>query len=142
MAVIRWQPEQRKIREQLNRDFGTMVQGRDRTSVSWEPVADVVETDDGYKITIELAGVAKEDVKLNVVDNMLTVKGEKKNDLTIPEKNFYRIERYFGNFQRVFHLGEKTDINKIQATFKDGILTITVGKREESKPREISIQVK
>ncbi len=142
MAVIRWQPEQRKFNEPANRDFKAAIQGRENVSVTWEPVADMVETDEGYRITMELAGVTKEDVKLNLVENMLTVKGEKRNDLQISEKNFYRIERYFGNFQRTFHLGEKMDVNKIHATFKDGILTITLGKKEESKPREISIQVK
>ncbi|MBN2090976.1 Hsp20/alpha crystallin family protein, partial [candidate division KSB1 bacterium] len=139
---IRWQPEGRKVREQANRDFSVSNQGRENVSVSWEPIADMVETDEGYKITMELAGVPKEDVKLNIVENMLTIKGEKKNELKVPEKNFYRIERHFGNFQRTFHLNDNVDVNKIQATFKDGILTISLGKREETKPREISIQVK
>ncbi len=140
MAVIRWQPEGKKVHEQSHRDFAGAYQGRESVSVSWEPVADVIETDEGYKIIMELAGVPKEDVKLNVVENMLTVKGDKKNDYKVPEKNYYRIERHFGSFQRTFHLNESVDVNKIQATFKDGILTILLGKKEETKPREISIQ--
>lgn len=142
MALIRWQPEKRNIGDQAGREFSKNRQGDKNVSVSWEPVADMVETDEGFQITMELPGVPKGDVKLNIIENMLTIKGEKKNEFQVPEKNFYRIERHFGNFQRTFHLSDKVDVNKIQATYKDGILTISLGKKEETKPREISIQVK
>ncbi|MCI0513228.1 Hsp20/alpha crystallin family protein [candidate division KSB1 bacterium] len=136
MAVVRWRPGS------MPKTTAASPRTWENTgSYLWEPPADIVENVDNYEINLELPGIQREDVKINLVENTLTVRGEKKQTEKIDEKKYYRIERRFGNFQRTFQLPTEVDAAKVSATFKDGMLTITLIKKEETKPREISIQI-
>jgi HSP20 family protein len=105
------------------------------------PLVDIEETKDEFMIYAELPGVSKDDVKINLADDTLTLSGEIKEPEKKDDRTFHRIERSYGKFQRSFYLPVQIQGNKVKASFKDGILTITLPKKEEVKPKEISISV-
>lgn len=105
----------------------------------WNPVVDVYETDESIVVKAEVPGVDKKDISVDINNGVLTVKGERKHEEEVKEDRFYRKERVYGKFERGFRLPEGTDYDKINADFKDGILTVTVPKVEEKKPKQISI---
>lgn len=105
----------------------------------WTPAVDVQETDDAYLLEAELPGLNKDDVNVSFEDGVLTLTGERKFEEETEEKNYRRIERRYGTFSRSFNLGRHIDSDKVEATFKDGLLTVTVPKTEAVKPRTIEI---
>ena len=92
-------------------------------------------------ISAELPGLSKEDVKINIADDILTISGEKKQREKVEGNTYHRIERTYGKFQRNFSLPTHIQGDKVKAGFKDGVLTVTLPKKEEVKPKEISISV-
>jgi HSP20 family protein len=111
---------------------------------NWVPAVDVEETENEYLFKAERPGIRKEDVKISLLDNVLTLSGEKRTEekKTEKDKKYHRVERTYGTFQRSFALSSPLKSDKISASYKDGILEIVVPKSEEAKPREIDIQVK
>ena len=107
----------------------------------WCPCVDVRETKESFVFVAELPGVTKDDVKISFQDNTLTLRGEKKGEKETKGENFHRMERQYGGFQRSFQLPCAVMADKIEAKFKDGILTITLPKAEEARPKEIPIKV-
>ena len=89
----------------------------------------------------EVPGMLKEEIKINISENTLTIKGEKKEEKKEDDHNYHRVERRYGTFQRSFTLPTQIRGNKVKATYKDGVLTITLPKKEEVKPKEIPITV-
>ncbi len=108
----------------------------------WTPSVDVMEHEDEFVVKAELAGVQKEDVKITVHDDILTIRGEKKQEKETKNTNTHRVERAFGTFQRSFNLPGSIKSNEIEATFADGVLTVTIPKAEEAKPKQIEVKVK
>jgi len=106
------------------------------------PAVDIAEQENEYVVKVELPGVAKEDVKISVESNTLTIKGEKKQEKEEKNKNFHRVERSYGSFQRSFTLPATVKNDKIDALFNNGILTITMPKSEEAKPKQIEVKVR
>lgn len=106
----------------------------------WAPAIDIYESDDAIKISAELPGIDKKDVEITVENNVLTIKGEKKIDTEIKKECYYRCERCYGTFTRSFTLANYIDPENIKAQFKNGILEITVPKKEHAKPKEITIE--
>ena len=106
------------------------------------PNADVIEGERDYKITAELPGMAEKDVEIALMGDVLTLKGEKKEEHEENGRNRYVSERRFGSFQRSFALPEDADPEKIVAKFKNGVLAVTVPKRPGAKPQERRIEVK
>jgi HSP20 family protein len=104
-------------------------------------MVDIEETKDDFVIYAELPGVSKDDVKINLADDTLTLSGEIKEPEKKEDRKFHRIERSYGKFQRSFYLPMQIQSSKVKASFKEGILTITLPKKEEVKPKEISISV-
>jgi HSP20 family protein len=102
---------------------------------------DVEESEDAYILKAEMPGLRKEDVKISLSDNVLTLTGEKKSEERSKDKRYHRVERSYGAFQRSFALSAPIQADKVSASFKEGILTVTVPKSEEAKPREIDIRV-
>ncbi len=100
------------------------------------PVADIKETRDSYKITVEIPGVDEDDVKLELADNCLTISGEKKYEKEDKDERYHSIERSYGTFRRVLSLPEDAKEDGIEASFKKGLLKITVPRREEAERRE------
>lgn len=106
------------------------------------PPMDVTEDEHGYKVSIELPGVDRKDVSINVVDGTLLVKGEKKTESEKKDEMCYCTERSYGSFQRSLALPDGIDADKAEAHYTNGILEITLPKAQESKPREVKIKVK
>ena len=120
------------------RDFGLSSLLRDELT----PRVDVVESEDAVTVTAELPGVKPEEVELTVEGDMLTLRGEKREEKEQKEKNYHRVERRYGSFTRSIHLPSSVDAEKVSAHAKDGVLTIEIPKREDAKPRKIQIDVK
>lgn len=107
-----------------------------------KPNVDIAASDKEYTITVEVPGVEEDKIKLELADNTLTIKGEKKQESEKKEKDFYRVERSYGSFQRVLSLPEDADQDGIDAQFKNGVLTITLPRKAISKPKGKVIDIK
>jgi len=103
------------------------------------PRVDLSETEEAYEITAELPGLEEKEVEVLVVDDMLTIKGEKAEEASEKEKTWHMTERRYGAFQRSFRLPANIDPEKVMAAFAKGVLTVTLPKAEEAKPRKIAI---
>ena len=108
---------------------------------TWQPAVDVYETEDSYVLKADLPGVNKEDIKIDVNNNALTIKGEKKLEEKTEKDNYMRVERSYGSFTRTFTLSDKVDSGNIKAAYKDGVLELTLPKKEEAKPKEIKVEI-
>lgn len=126
-------------------DFDRMLSGFLRPlsggagSSGWMPPADLRETADAYIIEAELPGVRRDDVELTYDDGVLTFSGERRFEAEDEEKNYRRIERRYGSFSRSFRLPREVKADEVTAAFEDGLLTITVPKGEDARPRTIKI---
>lgn len=103
------------------------------------PTTDISETDNSYEVRAELPGVSKDDIQISVKDNLLSIKGEKRQENEDESKKYKRIERRYGTFERNFTLPPKVDVDNINAKFNNGVLTLSIPKPEEVKPKEIPI---
>lgn len=139
MAIIRWDPfrEMTQAQSQFSRLFDQVVGGRQE---AWLPAIDVFDTKDAVVLKAELAGMSPDDIHIDVEDNVLTVKGERRFEETIDEERYYRVERRFGSFQRSLALPQGMKVEDITANYEDGILTISVPKAEEEKPKRIEVK--
>ncbi len=108
---------------------------------SFSPKVDVAETEKSFEIQFHLSGVKKEDIKIDITDDRLTVSGERKFENTDKQKNFHSVESYYGTFSRSFYLPDSIKSDKVEASYKDGILSIEVPKDEKKEAkRTISIK--
>jgi HSP20 family protein len=141
MAIIRWDPfrELTTLQDQFNRLVDQMWGTRQE---SWLPAVDVFDTKDAVVLKAELAGMNPDDIQIEVEDNVLTIKGERKFEEKVDDERYYRIERRFGSFQRSLALPQGVKADEITATYEDGILTVTVPKAEEEKPKRIEVKAK
>ncbi len=155
MAIARWKPEREvsswspyrdllNMQREIGRVFDNLFSDYDSESsfvAQWVPRVDVVENKDAFMIKAELPGIDKSNVKITLHDNILTIRGDKKQENEEKGINVHRIERSFGTFERAFSLPTTVKSDKIDASFKDGVLTITLPKVEEAKPKEIEVKV-
>ena len=145
MALMEWKPtsDLLDIRNEMNRTFDHFFGHRPSRIVLrkgvWSPSVDIAETDEEIAVKAELPGMTKEDVNISITDNILTLKGEKKQENEIKEENYHRVERSYGGFQRSFALPTGIQPEKVKATFKNGVLNINIPKAEEVKPKQIEI---
>ena len=156
MSLVRWNPvrdltafpsDVLSMQREINKMFDSFFRGSAgedgfMTASAWTPAADIAEHDDAYVVKAELPGITKEDVKITVQDNVLTIRGEKKQESESKGSSYHRVERTYGSFQRSFTLPTSVKSDKIDAAFKDGILSITMPKAEEAKPKQIEVKVK
>ncbi|MBI2081046.1 MAG: Hsp20/alpha crystallin family protein [candidate division NC10 bacterium] len=149
MAIVRWDPfrDLMSIQERMNRLFDQTLartRGEDEgiAASAWMPAVDIYETPDRVVMKAELPGLTREDVEINVRDNTLSLRGERKFEKEVKEENYLRIERAYGSFQRSFSLPATIQQEKIKAIFKDGVLEVTLPKAEEARPKQIKIDVK
>jgi HSP20 family protein len=105
----------------------------------WMPVVDILETDSSFAVKAELPGVDKDHVHVHIDNNILTIKGEKK--LEVKDEKRHRIECSYGSFVRSFSLPQDIEVEKIEASYKDGILTLTLPKLEKAQPKQIEVKV-
>jgi len=123
-------------------DFGLRPEAsEDLNAQSWAPKVDVYQTDDNYVLNAELPGLSKEEISIDVNDNTLTIKGEKKFEEKVEKDNYIRVERSYGAFTRSFVLSDEANSEDITANYKDGVLEVTIPKKEESKPKEIKVDI-
>ncbi len=156
MTLIRWNPTNDLerwpsdffgIQREINRVFDNFVRGgvqadESFTTSYWTPAVDIAEQENEYIVKMELPGVNKDEVKISLESNILTIKGEKKQEKEEKKKNLHRVERSYGSFQRSFTLPTMVKSEKIAAIFNDGVLSISLPKAEEAKPKQIEVKVK
>lgn len=106
------------------------------------PAFDISETEKEYMITGEIPGIDVKDLDITLLDGILTIKGEKKKEKEDKDENYHRIERHYGSFHRNFRLPAKVKTDKLDATYKDGVLKLTIPKVEVTKPKKIAIKEK
>ncbi len=143
-ALVRWTPfrDLLNIQDEMNRLFEDFFRrpAQVGNGGTWAPVMDVSESDDKITVKMDLPGVTKEDVNIQIVGDTLQVKGEKKQEKEITEENYHGIERTYGSFFRSVELPTRVMAEKITAKFKDGVLTIELPKAEEVKAHAIEIK--
>ena len=144
MTLVKWNPTANLLhwRENVLDEFFKSDRFYTPSRESWYPVVDVNEDDDGYHFQMELPGLTKEDVKISFKDDVLLVSGEKKAEQKEEKKEYHYHERGFGKFERTFRINSDVIVDKIDATFKDGVLMIDLPKAEIAKPKEIEVRVK
>lgn len=115
-----------------------------RRELTWvqSPAVDVVETDKVYEVTAELPGLDEKNVEVKVANGMLTIRGEKKEQKEDKRKDYFVSERRYGSFERRFHIPAGVDVAKIEASFKNGVLTVSLPKTAEAQAAEKSIAIK
>jgi HSP20 family protein len=146
MALARWTPTGNlaSFQHEMNRMFNDFFRGGNGEEAgsglgAWTPPVDTYETDDALVIQVDLPGVSKDDVSVDVHQNTLILRGQRKPDAGVPQDRYHRVERTYGTFQRSFVLPTTVDQEKVQATFKDGVLELHLPKSAAAKPRRIAI---
>jgi HSP20 family protein len=146
MAVVRWEPvrEVHSLQQELNRLFGSFfdtpaLQAADGTRQRWIPPMDLVETDAHYLLRADLPGLGKDDVKVELDENVLTISGERRTQQEQRADGYFRIERASGTFARSLTLPSGVDADRIEANFADGVLEVRIPKPEQRKPRRVAI---
>lgn len=140
MAMVKWHPSR------LDREIDSLVKsfwGGNGLSggTGWNPRVDVSEHEDRYEVTAEVPGLSKEDVSVTLEKGVLTISGEKKRTTETNEDTFRHTERVYGKFSRSFNVGDRVAADKISAGYKDGVLTVTLPKAEEVKPKAIEVNI-
>jgi len=148
MTIVKWDPFRNvaALQDRINRifdeSFSRTADVDDDISMSaWKPSVDIYETDEAIILKAELPGIKKEDVSVEIKDNVLTLRGERVEDKEIKEGSYFRKERCFGTFSRAFNLQHRVQPDKIKARFKDGILEVEIPKPEEEKPKQITVNI-
>jgi HSP20 family protein len=147
MAIVRFEPFRNLAAaqnefERLFRGALAPVMGEEEASTrTWAPPVDIYENGDNLVLKAELPGINPDDVEIRVEDNTLYLKGERKFEKEVKEQSYHRVERTYGTFTRTFSLPNSVDADKVSANYKDGVLTLTMPKREEAKPKTIKINV-
>jgi HSP20 family protein len=148
MTLIRWDPfrEVSSLQERMNRLFSDLRSSspyREEETAQGHvvPPVDIYETEDSLVFKAEIPGVTKEDILVEVKDNTMTLRGEKKFVKEVKEEGYHRVERAYGTFQRAFTLPGMVEQDKVKAKFKDGILEIVLPKAEKAKPKQIKVEV-
>lgn len=134
MRLVRWDPfrdlrNMQQLTSEVEDSYGT-----------WAPVVDIFERGDDLVIRAEVAGLEKDDVEISVENNTLMLRGERKREVEFDEKDAYRLERSFGIFTRSFILPKTVDSTRISATYKNGVLELTIPKVAQVMPRKIEIK--
>lgn len=146
MDLIQWRPfrEIARLRQEMDRlwdeYFGTGRRALQPLEETWVPAVDVAETADKITVKAEIPGMEPKDIEISMVGDTLTIKGEKKVEREEKEENYHLIERSYGSFSRSMKMPAAVDPDKVEATYKNGVLTIVLPKKEEVKPKTIEIK--
>jgi HSP20 family protein len=154
-ALTRWEPfktrwdpfkEIEEMEKRLATWMGRPLTRRDGekealTVAEWSPLVDIVEDEKEYVIKAEIPEMKKEDVKISVQDDVLSISGERKYEKEEKGKKYHRVERAYGSFLRSFTLPEDADGTKVNAEYKDGVLKVHLPKSEKAKPKAIEVKV-
>jgi HSP20 family protein len=131
------------LQDQFNRLFNESFRTHPEESAltTWAPAVDIYETPNELVVKADLPDVNEKDIDVRVENNLLTIRGERKFEKSVSEENFLRVERSYGAFSRSFSLPNTVNAEAIGAEYKNGVLTVTLPKREESKPRQVKVTV-
>jgi len=148
MTLIRWEPfrELDDVFARYSPFFGRLAATRhgasdDAESPAWTPVANISETETDYLIKAELPEVSKDDVKVTVDENVITISGERRKEAEDKDEKVHRVESFYGHFSRSFRLPDDADIDAIQAESRHGVLKVRVPKTPAPKPKTVEVQV-
>jgi len=145
-----WWPDPFRELERIQRDmtslFGDTLAKSGQRDVSvleqaWAPAIDVQESESGFTVKADLPGLEKKDIEVTLRDNVLAIKGEKKEEFKEKHKGVLRSERFYGRFYRELAFQDGVDEAKIQAAYKNGVLELTIPKKEEAKPKQVKVDV-
>lgn len=139
-AALNFRDVDRWMDRMMNEALGSVDFGRGESLRTWLPATDVSETPEHLTLKLEVPGLAREDLKISVENNVLTVRGEKRQETSSEDETFYRSERSYGVFERSFSLPSHVDHDDVQAALTDGVLTVRLPRREEARAREIAIE--
>ena len=146
MTIVKWKPvrDLYHIQGEMDRfvnDFFRGIPNGDSSHGDWSPAVDIRESENAILVSVEVPGMKKDDINISIQNNILAIKGEKVKNVEHENDNYHRSERAYGSFQRSFSLPTSVDPNKVKASYKEGVLTIELLKKEDAKPKEISISV-
>jgi len=144
MAVVRWDPfrDLNMLQDRMNRLFDEGRAWRNdepAATTTWSPAVDIFETDGEIVVKAEVPGMERKDITLNLENNVLTLKGERRFAKETKDENYHRIERSYGTFSRSFSIPATVDEEKIRADYTEGVLKIVLPKKEQVKPKQIRI---
>jgi HSP20 family protein len=144
-SITRWDPFRNisSLQEQVNRLFESGIQSRNDNSAltTWAPAVDIYETENELVLKADLPAINEKDLDIRVENNTLTIRGERKFESEVKEDNYVRVERTYGSFSRSFGLPNTVNTESIKAEYKNGVLTVEMPKRAESKPKQVKINV-
>jgi HSP20 family protein len=144
-TLNRWEPFRgaATLQEQVNRLFGNVLEdSREESNLtSWAPAVDIYETEHELVVKADLPEVDPKELDIRVENNLLTIRGERKFEKKVNEDNYLRVERAYGSFSRSFSLANTVNADAIKADYQNGVLTLTIPKREEAKPKQIKVNV-
>jgi len=149
MTIVRYSPYSESpvfrggmssFMDRFMQDYFRPSEGEDFAGSTFAPAVDIKETPKEYLVTAEVPGIDKKDIHIEIADNLLTLKGERKFEKEQKEESYHRVERSYGSFTRSFSLPTKVKADAIEASFKDGVLTVKIPKAEEMVPRKIEIK--
>jgi len=131
------------LHDQVSRLFNEAAfRGNDESALtSWAPSVDIYETPNELVVKADLPDVNEKDIDIRVENNLLTIRGERKFEKKVPEENYLRVERTYGSFSRSFSLPNTVSAEAIRADYSNGVLTVLLPKREETKPRQVKINI-
>jgi HSP20 family protein len=131
------------LQDQINRLFNDVFEGPSSESslTTWAPAVDIFETEHELVVKADLPDVDAKDLDIRVENNVLTIRGERKFEKKVSEENYLRVERAYGAFARSFSLASTVNSENIKADYQNGVLTLTIPKREEAKPKQIKVNV-
>lgn len=146
MSLARWDPfrELEALQEDVNRLFEESFarpRRESRAARVWAPPVDVAEDEGKVVVKVELPGMKREDIDIELSGDTLTIRGERKFENEDRKENYMRVERAYGRFQRSFNIGVPVKSNKVKASYKDGVLEITIPKSEEVRPKKVDVTV-
>ncbi|MGB9432187.1 MAG: Hsp20/alpha crystallin family protein [Candidatus Acidiferrum sp.] len=145
-TMNRWEQPSRgatTLQEQINRVFGDVAArtGEESNLTPWAPAVDIYETEHELVVKADLPDMDPQDLDIRVENNILTIRGERKFENKINEENYLRVERAYGSFSRSFSLANSVKSDAIKADYQNGVLTLSIPKREEAKPKQIKVNV-
>jgi len=144
-TIARWEPFRgvTTLQDQINRLFNEAFErkGEESSLSAWAPAVDIYETEQELVVKADLPDVDPKDLDIRVENNLLTIRGERKFEKKVSEENYLRVERSYGSFARSFTLANTVNSEAIKADYQNGVLTLTIPKREEAKPKQIKVNV-
>src|SRR5664279_2180606 len=142
-AINRFEPFRGTLQDQFNRLFHEAWERnpQDASLTTWAPAVDIYETEQELVVKADIPEIKPEELDIRVENNILTIRGERKFEKKVNEDNYLRVERTYGSFARSFSLANTVNTEAIKADYNNGVLTLSIPKREESKPKQIKVNV-